>query len=149
TCTVTMDVEMRSEAERAFALIAWCAAMERGTAMIFVLLLAAMLIGAGQPLQAAINAQLRAHLGDPAWATCISVAVSFTFVALYLLIRRLPPPALKAAAGAPWWMWTGGLFGVVFVALGLIVTPRLGAGITFAVIVLGQMIISLALDQWG
>jgi uncharacterized membrane protein YdcZ (DUF606 family) len=41
--------------------------MERGTAMIFVLLLAAMLIGAGQPLQAAINAQLRARLGDPAW----------------------------------------------------------------------------------
>lgn len=117
--------------------------------MILVFLLAALVVGAGQPLQAAINAQLRAHLGDPAWATFVSVAVSFTSIGLYLLIRRQPLPALRAVTAVPWWMWTGGLMGVTFVAFGLIVTPRLGAGVTFALIVLGQVLMSLALDHWG
>jgi bacterial/archaeal transporter family-2 protein len=117
--------------------------------MILVFFLAALLVGMGQPIQAAINAQLRTHLGDPAWATMVSVLVSTTAIALYLLIRRVPPPALKVASGAPWWLWTGGLLGVTFVAAGLVVTPRLGAGITFALIVLGQMTASLVLDQWG
>jgi transporter family-2 protein len=117
--------------------------------MILVFFLAALLVGMGQPIQAGLNAQLRTHLGDPAWATMVSVVVSTTCVTLYLLIRRVPPPALKAISGTPWWLWTGGSLGVIFVAAGLVVTPRLGAGLTFALIVLGQMTASLAMDQWG
>lgn len=117
--------------------------------MVFVLLLAALLVGMGQPLQAGINGQLRTHLGDPAWATLVSVVVSSACVGLYLLARRIPPPSPTQAASAPWWLWTGGSLGVAFVAAGLVVTPRLGAGITFSVIVLGQMVASLLLDQYG
>jgi transporter family-2 protein len=35
------------------------------------------------------------------------------------------------------------------VAAGLVVTPKLGAGLTFSLIVLGQLVASVALDQWG
>jgi transporter family-2 protein len=117
--------------------------------MIIVYFFAALLVGIGQPVQSAINAQVRSHLGDVAWATLVSVVGSTLCIVLYLVVRRPAPPASSALAQMPWWLWTGGLFGVVFVAAALLVTPRLGAGLTYALVVCGQLLASLILDQWG
>jgi transporter family-2 protein len=117
--------------------------------MIIVYFFAALLVGIGQPVQSAINAQVRSHVGDAAWATLVSILGSTLCILLYLLIRRPSPPASSALSHMSWWMWTGGVFGVVFVAAALLVTPRLGAGLTYALIVCSQLLASLILDQWG
>jgi transporter family-2 protein len=46
-------------------------------------------------------------------------------------------------------MLTGGLLGVFFLVSTMVLGPKLGAGMTFAAIVSGQMIASLIFDQTG
>ena len=53
------------------------------------------------------------------------------------------------ANGAPWISWSGGLFGAFFVGIAIVMVPRLGAATTLALIVVGQMICSLAMDHFG
>jgi len=43
----------------------------------------------------------------------------------------------------------GGLFGAMFVATAIFMVPRLGAATVLALIVVGQMLGSLTLDQFG
>lgn len=50
------------------------------------------------------------------------------------------------AAGAPWHAWTGGILGVAFVAGGAWLIPRLGAALTGALLIAGQMLSGVALD---
>jgi len=101
------------------------------------------------PLQAGLNAQLRLRLDNPFYATLASVAVSLVSMGLFCLIARVPVPAWAAAAQTPWWVWTGGLVGVVYLFMVLMLAPKLGATVLIASIIGGQMLISLVLDQWG
>lgn len=50
------------------------------------------------------------------------------------------------AASAHWFAWVGGAIGVVFVASGSWLIPRLGAALTGGLLVAGQMLSSVALD---
>jgi transporter family-2 protein len=117
--------------------------------MLPVFILFAIAAGFGIPIQAGVNARLHESLGDPAWAALVSISVSFLCLATYIIVRRLPPPFGAHAAGVPWWGWTGGALGVVFVLAGLVITPKLGTGLAFALFITGQIAASLVLDQWG
>jgi transporter family-2 protein len=109
----------------------------------------ALLAGAGLPVQASINAALRQHLGRPEWAALANFGVGFAALAAVLLLERAPVPALAAAARAPWWAWTGGTLGAFFVAMAVVLTPRLGVATTLALILTGQLMAAIALDQVG
>jgi transporter family-2 protein len=43
----------------------------------------------------------------------------------------------------------GGIFGVIFIATAIFMIPRLGAATVLALIVVGQMLGSLAFDHFG
>jgi transporter family-2 protein len=116
--------------------------------MIALLLLAA-LAGALLPLQAGINAQLRVTLGDPLAATLVSFLIGSGALGLLVLGARIPLQVGAALDRAPWWHWTGGLLGAVYVALTILLAPRLGAAALIAAVVAGQMLASLALDNWA
>jgi transporter family-2 protein len=62
---------------------------------------------------------------------------------------RTQVPAAEKVSGAPWWAWTGGLLGVVFVLVSLGLVNRLGAAFLFALVVVGQMLASLVIDHYG
>ena len=117
--------------------------------MLPIYILFALVAGFGIPIQAGVNGRLRDSMSDPAWAAMVSIVVSFLCLVVYVLVRRLPPPFSEHASSVPWWGWTGGVLGVVFVLAGLILAPKLGAGLAFALFVTGQMAASLVLDQWG
>ena len=114
----------------------------------WILLGAALLVGAMLPTQAAINAQLRQFVGSPFRSALVSVVVSTlamaAIVALNVGVER--PMAL---AGAPWWIWIGGLLGVVVVAGSLMLAPHLGSSALFAGLICGQLLTSLLLDHFG
>jgi len=52
-------------------------------------------------------------------------------------------------ARIPWWSWSGGLFGAVFIALAILLVPKLGAATFIALLVAGQMLASVTLDHFG
>ena len=58
------------------------------------------------------------------------------------------PSDLFAGAGS-WLFWTGGLFGALFIGTAILMVPRLGAATVLALIVVGQMLGSLAFDHFG
>lgn len=62
---------------------------------------------------------------------------------------RDPLPSAAAAVRIPWWAWSGGLFGAVFIGLAVILVPQLGAATFFVLLVTGQIAASVALDHFG
>lgn len=91
-----------------------------------LLLLRAVLVGALVPVRR-VNAQPGSHFGHPMWATASRFAVGPTALLGLPAATRVPVPAFRAAASAgPWWMWFGGLFGVLYVTTAIILAPKAG-----------------------
>ena len=105
--------------------------------------------GAMLPIQFGINAQLATWVDSPLRATLISFAVG-TARPVRRDARRLPGLALDGSlAGAPWWVWVGGLLGRVLRARQRRRAPKLGAATLVAVILAGQAFASLLVDHFG
>jgi transporter family-2 protein len=115
--------------------------------VIGLLVVLAVAVGMLLPIQAAINNRLRGYVGGPIPATLISVGVStLTMFAVLAATRTSVPTSGK---GGPWWVWTGGVLGVVIVIASLGLVSRLGAAYLFALFVVGQMTASLVIDHYG
>src|SRR5688572_13537517 len=91
----------------------------------------AVLAGAGVAVQAVINVRLRAAVGFPLWAAATQSLVGVSALIIVALLSRQPPDT-AGLLRAPWWAWLGGLLGALYVALSIIVTPRLGAALMLA-----------------
>jgi transporter family-2 protein len=113
------------------------------------LLLLAAFAGAVVPFQSAFNSNLARGLGHPLWATLASLLVSVLVLLPVILALRLPLPSLGFISKAPLWMWAGGAFGVCFVALAVMLLPKLGASGFVALALAGQVIASMLLDHFG
>lgn len=110
-----------------------------------------LVVGAGVSvaLQQVLNANLRADLGSPWWAGFVSYVVGM--LAMLAVALLAPGPRLAEAVGGAgsWVTWTGGLFGALFIGTAILMVPRLGAATVLALIVVGQMLGSLAFDHVG
>ncbi len=113
-----------------------------------ILVCIAFVIGMMLPIQAGVNAQLRTGLGHPLLAALASFAVGTVALFLVSVAARARLSATPIAA-IPWWHWTGGLLGAIYIAAAVVLAPRLGAATLIAAIVAGQMITSLLLDTRG
>lgn len=109
----------------------------------------ALFAGGVLPLQAAINVRLRDLVGNPLRASLGSFVVGTLILIAATLVVRGPLPSLATLARAPWWIWSGGAFGVFFILATIVVVPRLGSAVTFALIVAGQMATSVVIDRFG
>ena len=106
------------------------------------------LSGAGMSLQAGINAKLQQDWAQsPLLAAFISFLVGTLGLLAALVVTRTPLPALSGKF--VWWQWTGGLMGAFMVFMAVLSVQRLGAATMFALIVTGQLLLSLALDHYG
>jgi transporter family-2 protein len=110
--------------------------------------LVTLAVSAGLPLQAGVNAQLVRFAGHPVLAALVSFMVGTAALSVYALAARLPVSPGRLAE-APFWAWSGGVFGAVFVAAAADLAPRLGAAFFVGVVVAGQMAASLVLDHFG
>lgn len=112
-------------------------------------LILAGLAGVSIVVQQALNANLRAALNSAAWSGFMSYFVGLACMALLALAMRDPLPSTAAALRIPWWAWTGGVFGAVFIALGIFLVPQIGAATFIALLVAGQMMASVVFDHYG
>ncbi len=104
--------------------------------------------GALVALQAPTNAMLARGAGSPVNAALISFAVgtiALIAVALALGVR----PAAGEVRSLPWYAWTGGFYGAVFVAVAAFAAPRMGVTYFLMVAIAGQLAMALLLDRIG
>ena len=53
------------------------------------------------------------------------------------------------ATRIPWWAWSGGAFGAIFIGLSIFLVPQIGAATFLALLVTGQMLGSITFDHFG
>jgi transporter family-2 protein len=106
----------------------------------------ALAAGVSFVFQQAVNSNLRTEIGSAWWAGFVSYAGGTLVMLMAALLLRQPLPSLGRVN---WVSWTGGIFGAVYIAISILLLPRLGAATVIALIVAGQMIGSLAFDRFG
>jgi transporter family-2 protein len=108
----------------------------------------AFLGGTMVALQAPTNAMLTRAVGSPVNAALVSFAVGF----LALIVAGLAlgvRPNLSAVRALPWFAWTGGVYGAIFVAIAAFAAPKIGITQFLTISIAGQLAMALALDRLG
>lgn len=110
--------------------------------------LLAMLVGAALTVQIGMNATLARVIGSPLWAAAVSFLVGLVALVAFALLAgsRTNPGTL---GHVPAWAWMGGLLGAVYVASVTVLGPRLGGMTMVALVIAGQLVAALAVDQFG
>lgn len=115
---------------------------------LFSYLLAA-LAGAGIVVQQAMNASLRGGLVSPIWSSVVSFLVGLTALIVLGAVLRDPLPTAAMARSLPAWTWFGGLFGAAYIALSIVLVPKIGAATFVVLLVAGQMTAAVLFDHFG
>ena len=105
--------------------------------------------GVSVVIQQALNANLRTELNSAAWSGFMSYFLGIIFMVCLAAVLRDPIPSANTIARVPLWAWGGGILGAIFVAISIVTIPKLGGAGYIALLVTGQMIAGLALDQFG
>ncbi len=121
------------------------------TSSAWLLVPLALVAGFAVALQGAANSGLAARIG---LATALVVNTSIVLLGTFALwgiawLRGESGPGTVFPAGTPWTLYTGGLCGFAIIAIAAFVFPRIGAGYAIALMVAGQGIAALAIDQMG
>lgn len=112
-------------------------------------ILVALMVGAGYPIQAGINATIAQFHGHPLLAALTNTTVASLILLVAIIVMRVPMPQVASLAAAPWWAWTGGLLGAFFVFSSLVLAPKLGAAAFVSATIVGTMAASLIIDHFG
>ena len=110
-------------------------------------ILLALVAGTMLPIQGALNTRLGREGQSPFHASMISFIIGALSVALYVALTR-QSVSWSGLRGAPAYAWLGGVLGAFYVTVIILAFPRLGPGLTFALVVAGQMIISMLLEHF-
>jgi transporter family-2 protein len=114
---------------------------------IFYVLLA-ILAGCALPFQGTINGRLGKSIDSPVYASFFSFLAGTFALMLYSLVTQ-GPIRLQNVRQVPAYEWSGGIIGAFYVLVVILMLPRLGAALTFSLVVAGQMVVSLLLDHTG
>ena len=113
-------------------------------------ILLALLAGATQPFQAALNSRLGKEAGNPLIPVCASGLLTGLLLGACLLCSgQVLPKGWAATIHLPWWLWLGGVLGAGYLVAVVITTPKLGAGTVMALVIDTQVIVSVALDHFA
>jgi transporter family-2 protein len=114
-------------------------------------LLTLLALGAGTSfvVQQAVNSNLRMEIGSAWWAGFISYLGGTLVMLIMVVLMRQPLLSTNSISNSSWWSWTGGLFGAIYIAISILLLPRLGAFTIVALIVIGQLVTSLVFDHFG
>jgi len=79
-----------------------------------ILALVPVLMGCGIAMQTAINSKLRYFVKSPYLASTVSFTIGALFlIALTIMSGESPFVSTNIIIGNPWWIWLGGLLGVI------------------------------------
>lgn len=117
--------------------------------LIYAYVIVAIIAGALLPVQAGLNAKMGKAVGDPIFAALISFVIGSIGLIVYGLFTKMDFSQISNAGSVDWTVWIAGLLGAFYVSAIIILVPKIGAALTFGLIVTGQLGISLTLDHFG
>ena len=109
-----------------------------------------VLAGAIVGLQRAMNGQINEHSQQSFTTSLLNFAMGTTFLLVLLLFAMtLGGMKLSPLPAGPWWIYTGGVIGVIYIAFTSTIVQHLGV-LTFTLIsVGGQLVGSLLIDLFS
>jgi bacterial/archaeal transporter family-2 protein len=118
--------------------------------MRYVFMILTFFIGAIIPVQAILNARLGKQIGGSLMGAFMSFFTgTIVLLVLNLIVNGHAIFNLRQSVGGPWYIWLGGLIGAIFVGYITWINQQQGVALTFALVVSGQIFISLLIDQFG
>jgi len=109
-----------------------------------------MLMGGEIAAQSAINTKLKGAVGSPFLASTISFFIGTMFLSVLLAFIR---PALNLPVSLmfnnPWWIWIGGFTSAFALTANVLLFTHLGSVQTSVLPIVGQIIMSVIIDQFG
>jgi bacterial/archaeal transporter family-2 protein len=112
--------------------------------------LLALVAGALIPVQAAANATLSKSLqGNVPYSALTLFVVAGVTAMTAIVLSGAKLPALKDFGAAPWWSYISGAIVATYVLTITFLVPRIGVGRAIALIVTGQIIAAMLIDQLG
>lgn len=109
----------------------------------------ALFVGAFLPLQVGVNSKLADAVDSPLISAFLSFCVGTLALLSYILITGVPIANAANAKNASPISWIGGLLGAFYVAVSIVLLPKLGVATTVTLIIAGQMLMSLVMDHYG
>lgn len=119
------------------------------TSQFLLLLPLSLAIGILLTVQTAINTQLRTYLHSPLQPAFFSFLIGTIVLALLVLFQPVAKPQLHDMAQVPWYLWLGGFVGVYAISMSIYTAPKLGFLTFSAVVIFGQLLMSMLLDHFG
>ena len=108
-----------------------------------------LVVGMCMASQTAVNAHLGVVVDSRLFAAVINFSVGLSIlIILHFALLKTKKPGVKDGK-APAWIWTGGLFGVLFVVGNIITAQTVGTGMAVVILLTGLMIGGLLVDQFG
>lgn len=106
-----------------------------------------LLAGALLPIQAGLNARMGKAIANPVWASLISFIVGLIALLVFIMVTK-QKLNIAGMTAVPKIYWVAGVLGAFYVTVMVLAFPRIGAALTFSLIVAGQLVISLLLDHY-
>lgn len=108
-------------------------------------------IGVANAMQTAINAHMKLFTGSPLKATLVNNVIcniAITVISLAVIMAGAEK-SKRVKIQKPWWMWTGGIFGMGIVAGNVIMALRVGPGYAILILLIGTTIGGVLIDHFG
>lgn len=121
--------------------------MKMNLSLYFILL--SLLAGMMIPFQSAMNANLSKNLQSPYFSAFTVFVVAAVGILSYILITKQTVPSVSQYQTASWWSYLGGILGGAYILLIVICAPKLGIGNVTVLVLLGQIISAMLIDQFG
>ncbi len=115
-----------------------------------VFIMIAFLVGGLFPIQGAINSHLGKFFDNPLQASFISFTCAILILSFLLLCIRPDFPDFEQLFKLKWYYFVGGgICGVSFVTMFIILTPIIGIANATTAFIAGELIMSVFLDHFG
>ena len=115
------------------------------TKLVWILLV--LIAGSLLPIQAGLNARVGKEIQNPVWASLFSFLVGLIVMIGYVLITN-QKMNVAGVSNIPVTYWAAGVMGAFYVTVIVMAFPKIGAGLTFGLIIAGQLTVSLLLDHF-
>ena len=116
----------------------------------FIAVFLAVVAGALVGVQRALNGQINEHSGQSYTTSLLNFITGTSFLVIFIVILiLLGQIELQPLPNGPWWIYTGGVIGVIYIASTSLIVQHLGV-LTFTLFsVGGQLFGSLLLDLYA
>lgn len=100
--------------------------------------------------QSAVNSKLQNEVGSPYLASTISFFIGTSFLSILSIItHQIVSISVDLILNNPWWMWVGGLTSAFSLTANVLLFSRLGSVQTSVLPIVGQIVMSMIIDQFG